>query len=191
MRVVVASSKRELFLDEGNTVGVGLVEATLNTSNLINNKNINHIVVVGTCGAINVDFAVGDLIVGSLVVNYGLDLSRFKINKGETFNKEGAVVGPIKLKEIRGNSINRKVHHNVVVGSSDQFLVAKNREPILKDLGIDVVDMESYAVARVASFYNIDVSVVRVVSDNYKGHRPKNFKSFLEEAVKDIHLFLN
>ena len=51
--------------------------------------------------------------------------------------------------------------------------------------------MESYALLELASFYNIDVSVVRVVSDNYKGYRPKNFKSFLEEAVKDIYLFLN
>jgi nucleoside phosphorylase len=104
---------------------------------------------------------------------------------------EGTIVGPIDLKEIKGKSVNRNVHYDVTVGSSDQFLVAKNREPILEEFGIDVVDMESYAVARVASFYNIDVSVVRVVSDNYKGHRPKNFKSFLEEAVKDIYLFLN
>lgn len=146
---------------------------------------------VGTCGAINVNFTVGDIIVGSQVVNYGLDLSRFKIAKGATFTKEGTIVGPIDLKEIKGKSVNRNVHYDVTVGSSDQFLVAKNREPILEEFGIDVVDMESYAVARVASFYNIDVSVVRVVSDNYKGHRPKNFKSFLEEAVKDIYLFLN
>lgn len=200
MIAIVASSSQELPDPRGLPfwimcvpVGVGLVQSALNTARLIASCHPDRIITIGTCGALDHDMAVGDLVIGSSVVHYGMDLRRFGLPAGATFDPEGKQVGALPLDgSIVGEEPlfrTRRIHRDIVIGSADQFMVAGTREtmPWVEDqLHVGAVDMESYAIASAAMADGIPVSVIRVVSDTWRGHRPRSYRAFLRSAAADL-----
>ncbi|NCC64113.1 MAG: hypothetical protein EOM15_05620, partial [Spirochaetia bacterium] len=70
-----------------------------------------------------------------------------------------------------------------------RFLLRSYREshPFLtKEMCLQVSDMEGFSVARAASMHGVPCSILRVVSDDAQGHRPKKFSSFAREASKKL-----
>lgn len=55
-----------------------------------------------------------------------------------------------------------------------------------EQLHVGAVDMESYAIASAAMADGIPVSVIRVVSDTWRGHRPRSYRAFLRSAAADL-----
>ncbi len=189
MRVVLAATKQEIIPCNLKTftIGVGLIQATLNTSLILSNNSVSEIILTGLARSVDKTLKVGDLVTATKVINWQLDLTSFKLNHGSTFNKEGKEIGPIELEPL--NETLRKV----TIGSSDKFLLKSNTKDItlLEELNVDVVDMESYAVATVAKAFNIPLKIIRVISDDYLGNKPKNFKSFLKEANEKIGFLID
>jgi nucleoside phosphorylase len=184
MRVVLAATKQEVIPTSLKTftIGVGLIHSTLNTSLILSNNDVSEIILTGLARSVDKTLKVGDLVTATKIINWQLDLTSFKLNHGSTFDKNGREVGPIELDPF--NETLKKV----TLGSADKFLLKSDTKEIelLENLGVDVVDMESYAVATVAQSFNIPLKVIRVISDDYLGNKPKNFKSFLKEAKEKI-----
>lgn len=174
------------------TVGVGKINSALGTAQAFQKRAPSLVIGVGTCGAIRQDLQIGDIVLPSHVVQYDLDLRLFGLPRGSIPTREGDLEGTLKVDAIAQEFRHwdkRKVHSSIVLGTADKFLVAKERaaQPwICEELHIDVVDMESYAIVKAARQEGCKVAIVRVVSDTWRGNRPKNYQKFLSASSDDI-----
>jgi adenosylhomocysteine nucleosidase len=67
--------------------------------------------------------------------------------------------------------------------SGDEFLTAARKQELLKEFSeIDVscADMEGFSVSAAAHLHGLPCGMVRAVSDDHSGRRPKNFRAFLQ-----------
>jgi len=151
-------------------VGIGKVEAAINTSNLITKINPDVIVNFGSCGNLK-DYKPGEVIEVGQVYN---DFYADKIYSYPHFNI--------------GNS-------GVKCFTTDTFYESnKNYHHAYKDLinKCDIVDMELYPIAYACKHSNTDICSFKWVSDNGEinsweenaalGY--KNFKSFFSDWLK-------
>lgn len=178
-------------------LGVGLVQAALNTTKIISTYRPERIICVGTCGAVRPDLHVGDIVIGSTAVHYGLDLRRFGLPRGATRDRLGLEIAALPLvqplEDTDPHCHGRTIHRGITIGSADRFLVASDRSEmpwIESELRVEAVDMESYAVASAAHAAAVPVSVIRVVSDTSTGKRPSSFGSFLSRSSGDLVDFI-
>lgn len=200
MRAVVAALTEELkgFPSETpfakGVVGIGKVEAAIESYRFIEKHRPTHLIIVGICAAVNQQMRVGDIVVGSNVTQYDLNLQRFKLPRGVTIDNRADKVGSLSfvpLLEGITHYNKRALFHQVRVGSADLFLTSKERESDKWiEENLDVVDMESYSIALSAAKRGICTSFIKVVSDTYRGHRPKNFNEFLLKSSTDLYHLL-
>ena len=177
-------------------VGIGKVNAALGTAQALAKWSPSLVVGMGTCGAIRQDLQVGDIVLPKQVIQYDIDLRRFGWPRGSIQSLEGTLEGALNtevlfthLKHWKGN----RVYPSVVLGTADTFLVALDRERqpwLSEELKIEVVDMESYAMVKAAKQVGCKVAVVRVVSDTWRGNRPKNYQKFLLKSSEDVFSLL-
>lgn len=174
------------------TVGVGLTQAAINSTLYIEKYRPKLVVSFGICKGLEPTIEVGDILLAKKVSHYTLDLSSFKIPMGATFDKDGNIFNSVELNKIETDvkTFNkRRVHNNINFASADKFLLSSDTKVIdnlINDFNVSAVDMESYAIASSAKMLATKVSVARVVSDDYKGHKAKNFKKFLGESLVDL-----
>lgn len=171
-------------------VGVGKVQAAVETAKAIRMWHPQAVVGIGTCGALRRDLKIGDILIASHVVQYDIDLRRFGLKRGETFSFKGDSVGFLETDDIVTPPCgNVKIMRKAVLGSADRFLTARERLDLpwlTEELHIDAVDMESYAMVCAARGECIPVAIIRVVSDTARGARPTSFSSFLAESSRSL-----
>ena len=150
--------------------GIGKVASAMTTTQLLTNFSVEAIINIGTCGGIETKVEPLDLIVGQELVYGDVDLIAFKYPYGQmagqpaTFKSDPILVGKIR-------DISKKVGLNPKLGnlmSADAFITDKkiiNERIKLIDLPILGVDMESAAIAQVATAFKKPFVVLRVVSD--------------------------
>ncbi len=175
---VAIASKRVI----GTVIGVGKVASGVAIARSIALYEPKLVVLVGYCGALDEHLAVGDVVCANKVVQYDLDLRAFGLDWGSTFLGDGSPSPPFLpfyCPTIDGVK-------TVVMGTADRLLVRSYREehPELREvLQLDCSDMEGYAVAFACYSANIPCAILRVVSDDAKGKRPKQFKQFIREST--------
>jgi len=187
--LLVAATDRELdgVETQGNpwlakaVLGVGKVLSAVNAVHAIMQYQPKLVIMVGFAGAVDPTLSIGDCVIAKSVVQYDVDLRTFKLARGETFRGMGRqTVGQLdvycpKLAEVKP----------VTMGSADRFVLRSWREEnpwIIEEMGIGCVDMESYAVAYACHTLDVPCTVLRIISDDALGHRPKDFKKFVSEA---------
>lgn len=150
--------------------GIGKVASAMTTTQLLTNFSVEAIINIGTCGGIESKVEPLDLIIGQELVYGDVDLVAFKYPYGQmagqpaTFKSDPNLVGKIR-------DISKRVGLNPKLGnlmSSDAFITDKkiiNDRIKLIDLPILGVDMESAAIAQVATAFKKPFVVLRVVSD--------------------------
>ncbi len=163
------------------TIGVSQVQSALNTLTALIEHQPKRVLLVGYAGGIDPELAIGDCLFATEIVQYELDLRSFGLKRGETLGREpNEVLGELSLFVPPQTDVTLARG-----GSSDRFLLRPWREanPYLVDeLHLGFSDMESYGVALAARMRNIPCTVCRVISDDAKGHRPKNYKKFCVKA---------
>ncbi|MBJ2357902.1 5'-methylthioadenosine/S-adenosylhomocysteine nucleosidase [Sphaerochaeta sp. S2] len=178
---VLFASKRVI----GTVVGVGKVASGIAVAKAIITYKPALVVLVGYCGALEETLAIGDIVCASSVVQYDLDLRAFGLDWGSTFLGDGSHAPsflPLYCPAIEGVK-------SVVMGTADRFLVRSYREehPELREnLHLGCSDMEGYAVAFACHTASIPCAIIRVVSDDAKGRRHKQFPVFVREANKKL-----
>jgi adenosylhomocysteine nucleosidase len=177
-------------------IGVGKINATLNTILAIQKYSPSLVVVVGSCGAIREGLEIGDLLFPNRVLQWDIDLERFGWPRGSLPAANGEIEGALEIQPLSENySIyhGREVKHGLALGSGDRFLVRSEREEmgwLIDDLDLWAVDMESYGVVKAAQAAGVEVTIGRFVSDDARGRRPKNFQKMIKEASIDLFSLL-
>ncbi len=177
-------------------VGVGKVNAALGTIQALQHWTPLVVIGVGTCGAIRQDLQIGDIIFPSKIVQYDIDLRLFGWPRGSIPSATGDLEGALEI-DVLTKSIDqwngKNVWSSLVLGTADNFSVAQQRanQPWMREeLSIDVVDMESYAMVKAAHHTGHKIMIARVVSDTWRGNRPKGYQRFLAESSADLFSLL-
>ena len=167
-KLFVAALKEETpDLDYFHYIGVGKINATYNLLKLINKFKPNQVINYGSAGAINKKL--------SGIV----ECTRF-------YQRDMDATGllDLKLGETPFDNINEIIisDKGFSCGSGDSFV--KNKI----EMNVDLVDMESYALAKVCKLENIKFRCFKYLSDNADKNAPNDW---MENCKKGAKLFQN
>jgi nucleoside phosphorylase len=144
-----------------SVVGVGKVQSAVRTLEAIQTNSPDLVVCVGFAGALSADLNIGDVVVGTTVCQYDIDLTAFKLKRCTVPTGEGAhSLGILSLWDDP-----RVEGKRGPLGTADRFVTPAYRKDhpfVTEELGVIACDMESYAVAYAASRRNIPCMVARV-----------------------------
>ncbi|MCF7941943.1 MAG: 5'-methylthioadenosine/S-adenosylhomocysteine nucleosidase [Spirochaetia bacterium] len=160
-------------------IGSGKMHAALHAARLLEHLHCDDVIMIGIAAGVDPQFHTGDLVRVSECIQYDLDLQRFGYVRGSI---NGSLASVITSEHPGSDSMDLP---QVTAGTADRFLTAEylKANPWLTDeLGIQIADMESYAVLAAAYESHIPALVYRVIADTVSGERPKRFSSFLRTA---------
>ena len=169
-KLFLAAIKEETIgLDYFNHVGVGKINATYNTLQLIHIHKPKIIINYGTAGAINTQLK--GIIECTKFYQRDMDVRGLDFELGETpFDQ---------VKEI----ITSKKGYSC--GTGDSFVNKKI------DMEVDAVDMEAYAIAKVCKLENIEFKCFKFISDNADENANNDWKANLKLGASAFAKLVN
>jgi adenosylhomocysteine nucleosidase len=187
--------------------GWGKVAAAATTTQLIASYDVTDIVFTGVAGAVRHGLSIGDVVVGTELIQHDMDASpifpRYEVpllGKARLATDEGlrtrlrvaaadflrqdlpAVVPQAERDWFR---ISSPQVIEGVIASGDQFFDSAEEIDALRGRLPDVacVDMEGAAVAQVCEGYSIPFGIVRTISDAADENAPHDFRRFSREIA--------
>lgn len=164
--------------------GVGKVNASRTTQILIDKFDVDYVLNVGSAGGVNESFNIGDIIIGTKVVQHDFDLSAFGREKGmvpdvgKFFCSDEVLVN--RLISFSDSSL---VLRSGIVASGDRFITDINvKDFIFNEFGADCIEMEGAAVAQVCFLCRKPFVIIRSISDKPNGSNNIDFDKFLRVA---------
>lgn len=166
----------------------GKVNAAIATSILLNNYDIDYVINIGSCGALQKGMAVGDMIVATETTYFDVDATHFGYEFGQvpqmpaTYISDNYLVDLSRKIDLPNNNI-----HYGLVGTSDSFISDKNRksEILNKFPLMQAVEMEAAAIAQTCYNFGVKFIVCRSVSDLAEEGNRVTFDEFLQIAAKN------
>lgn len=168
--------------------GVGKVNAARTTQIIIDKYNIEYVINVGTAGGLNEKLEIGDIIIGTKLVQHDFDITAFGHEKGYITGIGTSFESDKKLVEKAQKAILKLKDINIIEGtiaSGDIFCTeVKMKEKIRNKFKADCVEMESAAVAQVCTLDEMPFIVIRSISDIPNGNNAITFDEFIKLASK-------
>ena len=170
--------------------GVGKVNAARTTQILLDNFKVDAIINVGSAGSSNDELEIGDIVIGSRIVQHDFDITAFGHPKGYISNVGQFLESDEKLIEKMKQTISniQDSEFKIKIGtiaSGDIFCTElKMKEKIRAKFNSDAIEMEGAAIAQVCKLDNIPFLVIRSISDKPNGDNHITFEEFLEKASK-------
>ena len=163
----IAALKQETEgMDFFQHIGVGKINATFNTSKLIDELNPDLIINFGTAGAKKKDLS--GLIECTRFYQRDMDVRSLNFKLGETpFDDINEII----------------LANGYSCGSGDNF-VDKDIE-----MQVDVVDMEAYAIAKVCKKKDIKFRCFKYISDNADNNSSNDWKENLKKGSSLFYRF--
>ena len=151
--------------------GVGKVCAAAALSAVLARQRPSRIINLGTAGALR-EGVTGPQVIGR-VIQHDFDDEGIAALTGEHFGEpiELAAGGP-------------------VLGSGDVFVSGGPAREALVARGIDLVDMEGYAVARVARTFGLEVMLVKEISDGAGEAAGRSWSENLDDCAERLGAWL-
>lgn len=175
--------------------GIGKVNAALNCQYIIDTFKPDEIINIGVAGGIANDLEIGDIIIGTYLVQHDFDVSVLGCAKGymctgieqdkptKYFCSKDIAE---KFKKSLVNLINSNKICEGIIASGDQFVSDKKlKEEINKTFDALAVEMEGAAIAQVATRNKIPFAVIRVISDLADG-KTEEYKNVFEKKTSEI-----
>lgn len=172
--------------------GVGKVNAARTTQILIDKFDVKYIINVGSAGAINDNLKIGDIVVGSRLVQHDFDVTAFGHEKGyiseigKFFESDSKLIK--KSKDIKIENI------NIVIGtiaSGDIFCTnIEMKDRIRKEFNADCIEMEGAAIAQVCYLSKIPFIIIRSISDIPNQKNQIDFSKYIKVASKNCAEFI-
>tara|TARA_A200000159_G_scaffold36036_1_gene32524 strand:+ start:14834 stop:15415 length:582 start_codon:yes stop_codon:yes gene_type:complete len=171
----------EIFGSEIHIIGVGKINAAMNTTRLIEKYNPSHVINFGSCGNLQ-NHKIGEVLTVGKVYN-NIDVRPFAEYGHTPFHGLGAIT-------LQGKS-------DIKCFSTDQFYDKHRTDYADKYLEMvkkcDIVDMELYSIAQVCSRYNKLLYSFKWISDDgdsskWEENAKKgyiNFKQRIKELFTD------
>lgn len=170
--------------------GVGKVNAARTTQILIDNFDIDYIINVGSAGSSNDELDIGDIVIGSRLVQHDFDATAFGRPKGYISNVGQYMESNSILIEKMRNTISKMGDSEFkikigTIATGDIFCTElKMKEKIRSKFNSDAIEMEGAAIAQVCKLDNIPFIIIRSISDKPNGNNHITFEEFLEKASK-------
>ena len=175
--------------------GVGKVNAALNTQYIIDTYKPNIIVNTGVAGGIADGLDVGDIVIGTYLVQHDFDLTVLGYAKGYMCtgiekDKPTKYYSDKNLVEffqiaLEQNMPSKKIHQGIIA-SGDKFISGKEiKKEINENFGAIAVEMEGCAIAQVATINKIPFVVIRAISDLADG-KTAEYQNEFEKKVSEV-----
>lgn len=166
----------------------GKVNAAIATTLLLDNYSVDYVINIGSCGSLDNDLEIGDMIVGTQVVHFDVDATHFGYGFGQVpqmpavYTSDKDLVEKALAIELENNDITFGL-----VGTSDSFISDKERKKdiLAKFPNMLVVEMEAAAIAQTCYNFGVKFIVCRSVSDKAEEGNRMTFDEFLNIAAKN------
>jgi len=186
---ITTRSNKRLRIITSHQQEMGMVEAGIIASLLINEFKIKHVFMIGVCGGREGHSKIGDIVIPHEIVTY----QKGKINGDGLQNRPGFAMSKVKERMIFENKcdkIIKRIHEKVirkcntkgkptdiekpnllfdVMACGDCII---NKSGMLDGIAIDVakdklcsVDMESYSILKVSEFLPVKTIVIKSIMD--------------------------
>lgn len=174
--------------------GIGKVNAARCTQLLIDHYDVHNIVNTGIAGGLDPTLSIGDIVIADGLVQHDFDLSAFGYARGYLatgVNKDRPTIFRpdetiSKLLEESAAELMAVVKIKTgLIATGDQFISDRaKKETIRETFSAMAVEMESCAIAQVASQNNIPFAIIRAISDLADGTASESYEIFEEEAAE-------
>lgn len=175
--------------------GVGKVNAALNTQYIIDTYKPDIIINTGVAGGIADGLDVGDVVIGTYLVQHDFDVTvlgyaRGYMCTGIEKDKPTKYYCDKKLIEkfqisLQQNMPSKKIHQGVIA-SGDKFISGKEiKKEINEYFGALAVEMEGCAIAQVATRNKIPFIVTRAISDLADG-KTAEYQNEFEKKISEV-----
>ncbi len=175
--------------------GVGKVNAALNTQYIIDTYKPDIIINTGVAGGIADGLDVGDVVIGTYLVQHDFDVTvlgyaRGYMCTGVEKDKPTKYYCDKKLIEkfqisLQQNMPSKKIHQGVIA-SGDKFVSGKEiKKEINEYFGALAVEMEGCAIAQVATRNKIPFIVTRAISDLADG-KTAEYQNEFEKKISEV-----
>lgn len=166
----------------------GKVNAAIATTLLLDNYPIDYVINIGTCGSLDNELEIGDMVVGTQVVHFDVDATHFGYDFGQVPQMPAFYESDKELVE-KALTINLESNNITfgLVGTSDSFISDKEKkqEILNKFPNMLVVEMEAAAIAQTCYNFGVKFIICRSVSDKAEEGNRITFDEFLEIAAKN------
>ena len=169
--------------------GVGKVNAAMCTQTMILKYAPSLIVNSGVAGSLSKRLDIGDIAVGTGVVEHDFDTTAvgdppafFNDLNGDTFPCDPSVAQDI-LRACEAEGV-----HAVPakLASGDQFITdAETKSRLVEKFGAEACEMEAGAIAHVCFSNGVKCAVIRAISDSTDGEHQVEFYKFLPVAAEN------
>ena len=175
--------------------GVGKVNAALNTQYIIDTYKPNIIINTGVAGGISEDLDIGDVVIGTYLVQHDFDVTVLGYAKGymctgvEKDKPTKYYCDKELVKSFQScleqNMSKQKIHLGIIA-SGDKFISGKEiKKEINEYFGAVAVEMEGCAIAQVATRNEIPFVVTRAISDLADG-KTAEYQNEFEKKMSEI-----
>lgn len=166
------------------TVGIGKAMTAMNIQRAIDTYHPCKIIFIGLAGALNPEYNIGDLVLGSDTVFYDMDATSLTFERGEIpFTKMRYLSADPQLLQLASTYTREgQALHKGRILTGDTFVTTTDRTKLHDELKGDAVEMEGASVALVAIINKIPHLIIRLISDRADGKARVDFVRFLPQA---------
>ena len=164
--------------------GIGMVNASIITTLLIKEFDVNKILFSGVAGSLNKNINVGDIVIADSLVEYMFNATEFGYEIGQIPRMENSVFKSENLlNKIRDILKNDSIFYGKIL-SGDKFVSnLEEKEKIGKKFDALAVDMESAAVAHCAYILGVEFAIIRSISDSLNSDSVMEYAEFVNIAA--------
>ena len=164
--------------------GIGMVNASIITTLLIKEFDVNKILFSGVAGSLNKNINVGDIVIADSLVEYMFNATEFGYEIGQIPRMENSVFKSENLlNKIRDILKNDSIFYGKIL-SGDKFVSnLEEKEKIGKKFDALAVDMESAAVAHCAYILGVEFAIIRSISDSLNSDSVMEYAEFVNVAA--------
>lgn len=168
--------------------GIGKVNAARACQILIDNMDVDYIINIGVAAGINKNLNIGDIVIGTKLVQHDFDITSFGHPKGYITGVGTYIETDKYLVDLFKKSCTDNISlKDGIIASGDIFCTdPQMAEKIKNKFDALCVEMEGASIAQVCYLSGIPFIVVRSISDIPNNHNEVDFDEFLKEASKKV-----
>lgn len=166
---------------------IGKVHAALSASAMILHFGCEKIIFSGVAGGLAADLKVGDLVLGSKLCQYDVDITAFGhplgfIPESKLYIESDSTLNALAHQVAKAQNI---VLKEGIIASGDAFIAdSEKKNWIIKNFDAAAVEMEGASVAVVCDLLKVPFCILRSISDSADGSADVSFDEFLESSAK-------
>ena len=162
--------------------GIGKVNSSITATLLINKYNVDYVLFSGVAGSTDKRISVGDVVIGTDLVQHDMDVREFGLEKGQIprmdewkFKASKELLQASRDVKIKGH----KIFYGRII-SGDQFISGKeNKVKWGEEFDALCVDMESASVAQTCYQLGKKFLIVRSISDSVTDETTMEYSEFV------------